>query len=214
MANYVQEKKRWLSENWLPVVLMTILGFLPFLPVLLSGKSLFASDQLSSPSWNFYFEALRKGTVPLWNPFGLAGMPTFDAGFGDAAYPVFILIGRFLPIATFMTWLWILHTLLAGLGAYYLVNRFFNLSRILSMGLGLAYMLNTNYISHIHAGHTGKFYVMSWLPLAVEDSFNRIGTSIRPAPCAEDIRNDQPNSPRGPMRMPKPRGCAVRRQRR
>ena len=41
---------------------------------------------------------------------------------------------------------------------------------------------------------------------------SRIGTSIRPAPCADDIKKDQPKRPRAPIRMPKPRGCARWRQ--
>src|SRR5439155_1211201 len=52
---------------------------------------------------------------------------------------------------------------------------------------------------------------MSWLP-PVGASLSRIGTSIRPAPCADDIKKDQPKRPRAPIRMPKPRGCARCRQ--
>jgi hypothetical protein len=167
MASYIQEKKHWLKENGLTLLFLLILGFMPFIPVLLTGNSLFASDQIGSPSWHWYFESLRKGILPLWYSLGFGGMPTFDAGMGDAAYPPFVLAGMLLPMSIFVTWMFIFHTLLAGLGAYYFVNRFFNLSRILSLGLGVAYMLNTNFISHIHAGHTGKFHVMAWLPLGL-----------------------------------------------
>lgn len=167
MKKYFELKRQWVKENWLGLLLVKLIGLLSFLPIVLTGKGLFASDQLSSPSWKFYFDSLKKGVVPLWNSLSLAGMPTFDAGFGDAGYPIFILMGMLLPMSIFITWMFILHTLLAGVGAYYLVNRYFGLSRTLSTGLAVAYMLNTNFISHIHAGHTGKFYVMSWLPFAL-----------------------------------------------
>jgi hypothetical protein len=163
----LQEKKQWLAHHWMALLAIVVLGLLPFLSFFASGEALYASDQHGAPSWKFYFEALRHGTIPLWHPYGLGGMPTFDAGFGDGAYPLFLLIGILMPIKTFISYCFILHVVIAGLGAYYLVNRFFGLTRMLSLALATAYMLNTNFISHIHAGHTGKFYIMAWLPLSL-----------------------------------------------
>ena len=59
---------------------------------------------------------------------------------------------------------------------------------------------------------TEAINVMSWPPPPVDESFSRIGTSIRPAPWADDIKKDQPKRPRGPIRIPNPRGCACLRQ--
>ncbi len=168
MVAFWRGKKQWLVENWMPLLAIAIIGLLPFLGFLTSsGQPLYASDQLGAPAWKFYFEALRKLTVPMWQPFGLGGMPTFDAGFGDAAYPFFLLVGMIMPIKTFISWCFITHVMIAGFTAYYLVNRYFNLNKILATALAVAYMLNTNFISHIHAGHTGKFYIMAWLPLSL-----------------------------------------------
>jgi hypothetical protein len=168
MAAFLTEKKRWCAENWKALLAVFVLGLLPFLGFLTSpGQALYASDQLGSPAWRFYFDALRHGTLPQWQTYALGGMPTFDAGFGDSAYPVFILLGLILPIKTFISWCFVLHVAIAGLCAYYLVNRFFGLNRLLSTALAAAYMFNTNFISHIHAGHTGKFYIMAWLPLSL-----------------------------------------------
>jgi len=168
MSGFFGEKRNWLKANWKPMLAVLVIGLLPFLAFLTStGNALYASDQLGSPAWKFYFDALRHGIVPQWQTYALGGMPTFDAGFGDSAYPVFILLGLALPIKTFISWCFILHVLIAGACAYYLVNRFFGLGRMLSVALATAYMLNTNFISHIHAGHTGKFYIMAWLPLSL-----------------------------------------------
>lgn len=173
MAGFFVEKRRWLADNWKALLAICVIGLLPFLSFLTaSGQALYASDQLGAPAWKFYFDALRTGSIPMWHPYGLGGMPSFDAGFGDGAYLPFLLVGwlvghGLLPIATFISWIFILHVLIAGCTAYYLVNRFFSLHRMLSVALAVAYMLNTNFISHIHAGHTGKFYIMAWLPLSL-----------------------------------------------
>lgn len=165
----------FLKDNWKALLAVIAIGLLPFaLPadteggfLFSPGKALFASDQLGAPGWRYYFEYLRHLKVPLWQPYSLGGMPTFDAGFGDSGYPLFILIGMLMPIKTFISWCFVVHVLIAGLTAYFLVRRFFGIEKLLSVALATAYMLNTNFISHIHAGHTGKFYIMAWLPLAL-----------------------------------------------
>jgi hypothetical protein len=167
LKGFLKEKKEWLAGNWIALAAVLIIGLLPFIPFFLSGGALYASDQLGAPAWKFYFDALRHGTIPMWMPYSFGGMPTFDAGFGDGAYIFTILAGLLFNIKNWVSWLFIFHVLVAGSTAYYLVNRYFRLGRMLSTALAVAYMLNTNFISHIHAGHTGKFYIMAWLPLSL-----------------------------------------------
>ena len=155
------------SNGVLPILALIVLGLLPFLSILFSGQILFASDQIGSPAWKFYFDALGHGKIPWWNPYLLAGMPTFDAGFGDGAYLPSVLIGASVPIVKFITYNLVLHVLIAGQTSYFLLRRFFKLDRLPAVALAAAYMLNTNFISHIHAGHTAKFYIMAWLPLSL-----------------------------------------------
>ncbi len=150
---------------WLIAILF--LGLLPFSGFLFSGKLLFASDQMASPSWKFLFDALRHGELPLWSPLSLAGLPTYDALAGDANYPPFLLLGLLLPIQKVIGYNFVLHCLLAGLFAFVLLRGYFKLDRFLAVALSVAYMLNTNYISLIYSGHTGKFYVLTWLPLGL-----------------------------------------------
>src|SRR5687768_6834182 len=100
---------------WVGVLL--VLGLLPFLGVILSGKILFASDQIGSPQWKFWFDALHRGEIPLWNGLSLAGMPTLDALVGDPSYPLFNIIGFFVSAEKLHTWNFILHVLLAGVNA-------------------------------------------------------------------------------------------------
>ncbi|MDQ3003688.1 MAG: hypothetical protein M3Y08_20820, partial [Fibrobacterota bacterium] len=167
MTGLLEKKRKWLAVHSIPLIAILVLGLIPFASFIGSGDALFASDQLGAPGWKYHFESLLRGDPTLWTPFGLGGMPTFDAGFGDGAYPLFLLVGLLFPIKTFIGYAFVLHTLIAGVNAYFLVNRFFRLNRLLSLALACAYMLNTNFISHVNAGHTGKFNIMAWLPLAL-----------------------------------------------
>lgn len=163
----------------LAVAALIVLGLLPFLSILSSGNVVFASDQIGAPAWKFLFEALRHFEFPLWNPYALAGMPTVDASFGDGAYPPFLLLGLFVPATHLVTLSFILHVFIAGVTAYILLRRFFGLERLAALALAAAYMLNTNFISHIHAGHTGKFYIMAWLPLSLFFLLRSLGRKTR-----------------------------------
>ncbi len=158
---------RFSRRGMVAIAALILLGLLPFLSILLSGNVVFASDQIGSPAWKFLFESLRHFEFPLWNPYLLSGMPTLDAGFGDGAYLPFLILGMFVPVTFLVTISFVLHVFVAGVTAYILLRRFFHLERLAAVALAAAYMLNTNFISHIHAGHTGKFYIMAWLPLSL-----------------------------------------------
>jgi hypothetical protein len=159
--------KVWLASNWKALLGIAVLGLLPFLSILLSGKILFASDQMGSAGAKWYFDALHHGEIPLWSPDFFGGMPTFDAMSGDASYPLFIILGFLFPITHVVTFNFVIHVLIAGLTAYLLLQRYFRLDRWLATALAVAYMLNTNFISHIYSGHTAKFFILAWLPLSL-----------------------------------------------
>lgn len=159
--------KAWLAANWKPLLAVVVLGLLPFLSVLLSGQILFASDQMGSPAWQWYFNGLHRGEMPQWNPYFLGGMPSYDANAGSALYIPLQILGFLFPVAHFITFDFVLHTLIAGLSAYFLMQRYFRLDRWLATALAVAYMLNTNFISLIYGGHDGKFHILTWLPLSL-----------------------------------------------
>lgn len=161
-------RRSWWAENWAPLAVVWLVSLLPFLPILLSGKALVASDQMGAPGvWRWYFEALRSGHVPLWNPYSLGGMPTFDAMYGDGSYPPFLVLGFLLPVTHLITYDFVLHVLLAGFTAYFLAQRYFKLTPWLAAPLGLAWALNPNSMGYLFGGHTAKFFIMAWLPLGI-----------------------------------------------
>ncbi len=169
--------RSWLADNWKALLAVWVISLLPFLPVLFAGEILFSSDQMGAPGWRWYFDALRGGELPLWNPHLLGGMPTFDAMVGDATYPPFVLLGFVLPVAYVVTVNFILHVLLAGFNAYLLTQRYFRLDRWLAAPLALAWALNPHFISYIFGGHTGKFHIMAWLPLSLYFLLRILGPS-------------------------------------
>ncbi len=158
----------WWGENWKALLAVWGICLLPFLPVLFAGDILVSSDQMGAPgSWRWYFDALRGGEIPLWNPYRLGGMPTFDAMFGDSAYPVFLLLGFVLPVTHIVTYNFLLHILIAGFSAYVLARRGFGVATWIAVALAVAYALNPHFIGYVYGGHTGKFHILSWLPLSV-----------------------------------------------
>jgi len=160
-------QRGWWAENWKPLAIVWILCLLPFLSTLFSGQILFSSDQQGAPAWNFYFSTLRSGEIPLWNPYALSGMPTFDTMFGDGSYPVFLLLGCILPVTYLVSCNFILHVLIAGTSTYILTQRYFKLNGWLAAALSVAYALNPHFIAYIYGGHTGKFHIRAWLPLSL-----------------------------------------------
>lgn len=161
------KKNSWWADNWKALLAVWAVALLPFLPILLSGQVYVSSDQAGAPGWKFYFDALKDGVVPLWNPYALAGMPTFDLMFGDGSYPPFILLGFLVQSTHGYTFNYTLHLLLGAFTSYLLCRVHFKLERWLAAGLAVAWALNPHIISYIFAGHTGKYHILAWLPLAL-----------------------------------------------
>ncbi len=155
------------KNNYKYILAIVASGLFLFIPFLFSDKLLFASDQVSAPAWNYFFNALKSGQFPLWNYLRFGGFPTYDASCGDCAYPVFLFMGLIFDTQRLIGYSFVLHVLIAGFCSYILFRRYFRLSKLFCLFLAMAYMLNTNYISHIYAGHSGKFYILSWLPLGI-----------------------------------------------
>lgn len=115
------------------------------------------------PRHAFAGAALRKGTLPLWDPHQIAGLPflaTLQAGF---FYPPNLLYAL-LPVGTAMGALAVLHLVLAG-GFTWALAREMGWSRAASLLAGVTFMLGGSTVSLIY--HTNAINSAPWLPAAV-----------------------------------------------
>lgn len=154
------------ADYW-PVIVLLFLAFVIYGAFVFSDQMLFGSDTFSGiDARTLYVKEIKNGNFPLWFPTRLSGMPTVDALFGDAFYPVNILT-LVLPLHRALGWKIVLHVFLAGLFFYLLLYRGFSIDKKISMLGAMLYMLNTEFISHTYPGHDGKMFVISLLPLVM-----------------------------------------------
>lgn len=163
-----------------PLLVIALIGCIPFLDFLFSGKMLYGSDQIGGFG-NFvqYQKDLRAFSIPGWHPWYLSGMPTLDAIAGDLPYPLFWLVAFLAPAHKILGLMMWSHVLLAGFGAYLLLRRSFDLDRWSATALSTAWMLNMNLLSIIHGGHTAKVYIQAWLPFGIHFLIQTLGPKAR-----------------------------------
>ena len=105
------------------------------------------------------------GSFPLWNPYLFGGMPYVAAMHGDIFYPTFLL-RLVMPTDAAMTWGFIIHLILAGIGTY-LFLRALGLGFFPSLAGGAAYQLSGALASLVSPGHDGQLFVSALLPFAM-----------------------------------------------
>jgi len=114
----------------------------------------------------FAAASLKSGQgFPLWNPYLLGGLPYVAAMHGDIFYPTFLL-RMVMRTDQAMTWEFIIHLFVAGLGTYAFL-RTWRLSFAASLIGGIAYMLSGPIAAYASPGHDGKLFVSALLPLAL-----------------------------------------------
>ena len=102
------------------------------------------------------------GNLPQWNPFLFGGHPVFT-GFGDLFYPS-AWLRLVLPTAIAMDLAFVVHYVLLGLFAYFLL-RLLDVSWLGSVTGATAYQLSGIVVSLMSPGHDGKLFVSTMLPL-------------------------------------------------
>jgi hypothetical protein len=151
---------------WLPPVVYAAVTLLLFRSFVFSGDMLLGQDTLSLGymAREFFAQALRQGTFPLWNPVILGGTPFLDslAG-GDSLYPTSLLLLLLEPHRA-LGWKVVLHVFLAGLFAYGWI-RALGRSQAAAFLCGLAYLLAPFMVTLVYPGHDGKLFVTALTPL-------------------------------------------------
>ncbi|MDH4223886.1 MAG: hypothetical protein OEV55_10160, partial [candidate division Zixibacteria bacterium] len=153
-------------SRYLPLFLFLILTLFLFRDFIFSNQMLYGSDSIEAGVMfrTFYVDFVKEyHSIPLWNPYLFGGMPFVDAMHGDTFYPLAIL-QFLLPLYKALGWKLILTVFLAGIFTFYCM-RTFGFNRGVSLFGALAYMFSANLVSWVYAGHDGRMYVTSLLPL-------------------------------------------------
>lgn len=156
--------KGWDIAAPLLYLLFSVILFAAFL---FSSKMLFGTDTLPMgyAARKVYADLVHAtGALPLWNPYIMGGIPMVDGLMGgDMFYPTTIL-QFLLPVHRALGIKLVIHVILAG-WFFYLFAREKGIGRPASIVGGTGYMFTPYLISLIYAGHDGKLFVASLLPL-------------------------------------------------
>lgn len=113
------------------------------------------------PNWNYAAEAIRQGRLPLWNPYLFMGVPFFANSQTGVLYPPNLALA-WLSTTRAINFTIILHTWLAGAGAYIFARRSLGLSRWPAW-LGAVTFALGGYLS-AQVEHVNQLQALSWLP--------------------------------------------------
>jgi hypothetical protein len=155
--------------NLLALAILAFFVVILSLPML-SGQWLASphGDQYASAYAFYAWEASEwrsVGTLPLWNPMIMGGLPFIAVvTHGEILYPT-ALLRVFLPVHVVMNLGFFIHYILAGYFTYLFLRRL-AVSWTGAVTGALAYQLTGILISYVQPGHPGKLFVSTMLPLA------------------------------------------------
>lgn len=153
----------WVVVGLLAVIVITIFGGFIFSDRMLSGTDMVPMGYMMRKVVADYWKA--NGTIPLWDPYILGGLPVVDAMHGDLFHPVSLLYVM-MPLHKALGYKIILHVWLAGVAMYFLL-RTLGLRRRACLFGAVGYMVAPYFLSLIYAGHDAKMFVTALFPLCV-----------------------------------------------
>ena len=111
----------------------------------------------------FGFGLLKKGTVPLWNPYNFCGTP-FVANWHSAMFYPLNAVFLFLPVQIAINYSIALHYFLTGVLTYVFV-RYLLGDRVSALVSALAFIFSGPYLVQLFPGHI--FNPLPWFPLSL-----------------------------------------------
>jgi len=154
--------------RWLPVILVVApLAWLLPLTIHPADVAFQPGSQFTDlavthwPNALFIHQALREWhTLPLWNPYSLAGTPFAANPLSGLWYPPLWLAALF-PVPLAFNLLLALHLAWAGLGAYFLAREE-GLGQLAALAAGLVIGGLPKLIAHVAAGHVSLVMAIAW----------------------------------------------------
>lgn len=161
-------------SRWTSLILLTMLGLVFFFPLLLQPAQVLYSDQSDLlaehiPAKRFLVRSWQEtGEVPLWCPNHFAGAPFVHdiqvAPFYPLHLPLYLLPEE--RIGTALSWLVVLHILLAGwLMLVYARRR--GLTPVAALVAAIGWMFASKWMLHLLGGGHTITIGLAWLPLVL-----------------------------------------------
>ena len=153
-------------SGFLPIFLIIVSVFIFFSKVLYYRRPLFGSDFV------LYFYPLKKliqdyvfshGTLPLWNPFQLSGMPFIANIQASMFYPLDVLF-YIIPAEYAYGYTVVLHCILGAIFMYIFV-RSLSINRMGALLSSFVFAYNGFFMAHLYAGHLTFVHTYAWVPL-------------------------------------------------
>jgi hypothetical protein len=106
------------------------------------------------------------GTLPLWTPANLSGMPLAANQLAMRFYPpAWLLV--LLPLGLGFNLLFVFHLFWGGLGTYRLLRAGFDLDAGPALAGALTFALGGKLLAHTAGGHVSLVGAMAWMPWAI-----------------------------------------------
>jgi|Deesub1362B_J571_1020462.scaffolds.fasta_scaffold04030_2 hypothetical protein len=119
------------------------------------------------PNYSFASRYIKKGIIPLWNPYLHGGAPFAADNQSGLFYPINLLFFLLTPELTYLSMelLAVFHFFLAGASMYTFLRyvRFPQISRISALAGSIAFMFSDLFVTHF--GNLNIIAVAAWLPL-------------------------------------------------
>ncbi|MGB3717252.1 MAG: YfhO family protein [Candidatus Promineifilaceae bacterium] len=147
---------------------LTITVLLLFRKALFDGDVIIFGHDVVSLHYMFeqyVRESFRSGQIPTWNPYLFSGYPVLGHPQNLLFYPPQLLL-RFLPLNLNLSLSWSIafHIWIAGVGMFALSRRL-GLQIWIAFLCAMVYMLNSDVLLRVYAGHPWLLYATCWLPL-------------------------------------------------
>ena len=153
----------WQCADWLLLLSLVGLTALVFWRLALTDLIIGRGDLFFYfyPYRDFASQAIRNGTVPLWNPYSFMGVPFLANSQAGFFYPPNILLA-WLPVARSVNVSLVVHASLAAFGTYLWARARLGLTRTGAWLAALVYGLGGYFVAQIE--HLNQVQVLAWPP--------------------------------------------------
>jgi|GEM_PF-5222729 len=117
------------------------------------------------PDISFFISTLKQGTMPLWNPYKVCGLPFFETSFMGPYYP-FVFLYFLFPILKAINLGFLIHILLSGIFMFFLTKEL-KLTTLISFFCASSWMLSSVFQQYSESGWLTETIAVSYFPALI-----------------------------------------------